>query len=1180
MKKILSLILSLFIVLTLCAGLSFAADKADEHPVTNVKVHASSINKNGEKITNPAEKAIDGDMATYWFTQITNPDPMPHYITLEYSSEIVVGGLRWYPRQDTPAGRISKFEVYLSNDNQKFQKVAEGTGNPSSQDAITVTFSQNYKAKFIRLQFTKTHGDYGSAAEVRALKATSGKSTASLNPTVTAASLSNGKDGVAGANGGAAGAGLGSEDEYPVTNVKVYTNSENKNGDKLTNPATKAIDGDTKTYWFTQITNPDPLPHYITLEYPSQIDMAGLRWYPRQDTPAGRFTQCEIYVSNDNVNFQKVAEAKGDPSSPNTVTILFDKTYKAKFIKFMVLKSHGDYGSAAEIRVLKPGAKATTTTTTTTTTATTTTTTSSAAAMATDEYDVTNCKVMASSENKNGDKLTNPAIKAVDGDMKTYWFSQITNPDPMPHHITIEYPSEIEVGGLRWYPRQDTAAGRIWTCEVYLSNDNQTFQKVADGKGDASKPDTITFTFDKNYKAKFIRLQFTKTHGDLAGAAEIRVLKPIAGKTTEAINPTIKAAALANGGLTGGSSGLAELPVTFWKATASSVNANNNLPAEVPWKAFDNNLKTHWQSRINPQAMPPHYIAIELPEIQAIGGLRYYPRPDRGVGIASKYEVWLSYDNVNYQKVAEGTWELNTDVKDIVFDKNYKTKFIRFRIIEGSINFGSAAEIRALVPDNKKETVLLNPTVKSSEIGGSENTGILECEAPTEIDETVLSLDEVSVKNMKLEVSSFMKGREPEKAIDGNVETWWFTQMEPEELKPPHYITMILPEATEVSGLRYYEYSKSPAGRCTKYEIYVSADGVNFERISYGQWENDKNNRAVYFPANIKVKAVKFVVLASHGNYGAAGEIRLVKGNPEKETIDAADFVAKTTKYNLVETTIPGIEFKANKETKYPFENMFDNDAVSLYQTVKAVGEDVFPVVIDFNLKGTYTLSGVRYQPSIDSDEKGIFKNYDLEYSLDGVNFTKIGSYEYYVLDYNRREAAEVFFDSPVTAKHFRITVNDALGQIVTIGEWRFLQTLENQASDLSKSGEKYVLKIGSNEIKVSRNGVETTVMTDVAPFIRNGSTLIPLRGLLEQMEAKVNWVDYDQKIEVVTQSGTYMLFQIESPRVMVDKVRHGLPVAPMIKDGRTFIPLRFVSENMGYNVSWNGETQEITITN
>jgi type IV secretory pathway component VirB8 len=43
--------------------------------------------------------------------------------------------------------------------------------------------------------------------------------------------------------------------------------------------------------------------------------------------------------------------------------------------------------------------------------------------------------------------------------------------------------------------------------------------------------------------------------------------------------------------------------------------------------------------------------------------------------------------------------------------------------------------------------------------------------------------------------------------------------------------------------------------------------------------------------------------------------------------------------------------------------------------------------------------------------------------------------------------------------------------------------------------------------------------------------------------------------------------------------VRYSFRTTPIIKDSRTFIPLRFISENLGYNVAWDGETRTITIT-
>lgn len=40
------------------------------------------------------------------------------------------------------------------------------------------------------------------------------------------------------------------------------------------------------------------------------------------------------------------------------------------------------------------------------------------------------------------------------------------------------------------------------------------------------------------------------------------------------------------------------------------------------------------------------------------------------------------------------------------------------------------------------------------------------------------------------------------------------------------------------------------------------------------------------------------------------------------------------------------------------------------------------------------------------------------------------------------------------------------------------------------------------------------------------------------------------------------------------------LDVAPFLKDSRTFVPVRAVSEAFGFNVSWNEKTQEVTISN
>ena len=104
----------------------------------------------------------------------------------------------------------------------------------------------------------------------------------------------------------------------------------------------------------------------------------------------------------------------------------------------------------------------------------------------------------------------------------------------------------------------------------------------------------------------------------------------------------------------------------------------------------------------------------------------------------------------------------------------------------------------------------------------------------------------------------------------------------------------------------------------------------------------------------------------------------------------------------------------------------------------------------------------------------------------------------------------------------------------------------------------------------------------DAAPYITSvGSTLIPLRGLLEEMGATVDWNDENQTITIKT-SMMSITMQVGTKLVDIEKagqtIRYTMTAPPKIKNGRTYIPVRFVSEHLGYNVGWDGETKTITI--
>ena len=84
-------------------------------------------------------------------------------------------------------------------------------------------------------------------------------------------------------------------------------------------------------------------------------------------------------------------------------------------------------------------------------------------------------------------------------------------------------------------------------------------------------------------------------------------------------------------------------------------------------------------------------------------------------------------------------------------------------------------------------------------------------------------------------------------------------------------------------------------------------------------------------------------------------------------------------------------------------------------------------------------------------------------------------------------------------------------------------------------------------------------------------------------MGASIEWNGENRKITVDC-DGVNIVLQIDNDRVYVTdkklgKVRYNLQVYPQIKDSRTFVPLRFISENLGYKVTWNGEDRTIKIS-
>jgi PKD repeat protein/photosystem II stability/assembly factor-like uncharacterized protein len=125
----------------------------------------------------------------------------------------------------------------------------------------------------------------------------------------------------------------------------------------------------------------------------------------------------------------------------------------------------------------------------------------------------------------------------------------------------------------------------------------------------------------------------------------------------------------------------------------------------------------------------------------------------------------------------------------------------------------------------------------------------------------------------------------------------------------------------------------------------------------------------------------------------------------------------------------------------------------------------------------------------------------------------------------------------------------------------------------------KIVLQIGSTSFTV--NGSQNTL--DSPPIIKNSRTLLPIRAIVEALGGTVGWEPSFKIVTIVLGSHNLSL-QIGSSKAFVDNNivqidSTNSKVVPEIINGRTMLPLRFITENLGCDVQWDGTTKTITIT-
>lgn len=177
---------------------------------------------------------------------------------------------------------------------------------------------------------------------------------------------------------------------------------------------------------------------------------------------------------------------------------------------------------------------------------------------------------------------------------------------------------------------------------------------------------------------------------------------------------------------------------------------------------------------------------------------------------------------------------------------------------------------------------------------------------------------------------------------------------------------------------------------------------------------------------------------------------------------------------------------------------------------------------------------------------------------------------------------ARVFYRSiPVTVEtdgRFRTTVGINLGK----------NTLVFYAIDTSGNIQQATLEVQfiSSNLKIELeigssvvlvNGKTWPFLLEAPPVIRQNRTFVPLRFISEVIGAQVEWTPQDQRIDIIKGSNHIVLW-IGKQQAKVNNTTLELESAPFLVNNRTMVPLRFITEPLGAQLQWDPKKQTIQL--
>jgi hypothetical protein len=152
--------------------------------------------------------------------------------------------------------------------------------------------------------------------------------------------------------------------------------------------------------------------------------------------------------------------------------------------------------------------------------------------------------------------------------------------------------------------------------------------------------------------------------------------------------------------------------------------------------------------------------------------------------------------------------------------------------------------------------------------------------------------------------------------------------------------------------------------------------------------------------------------------------------------------------------------------------------------------------------------------------------------------------------------------------------IKEVLGDIIG----RYTITTGSEITKSENIKNFIVLQIDNPIMSVNGKKQEIDPGRGTTPVVVSSRSMVPIRAIVEAMGGTVGWDNNIQQI-TLTASGNTVNMWVGKKEITVNGVKREIDVAPVILNGRTYVPIRFSAENLNAKVDWINSTREAVIT-